>query len=148
MESSLLRARREAAVQAWSVDRGAVLVASGLPVPIDGTDQAHDFHAHNEFVYLAGRPLVAGVLAFDPGDGWTLFAHEAGEDERIWAGDSEPLDHIGHTTGMDRVRPNRELRPWLERRRGEPVALLGNHDITCARPNTVSRLGQPRAGRR
>src|SRR5687767_10620941 len=100
MDPSLLRARRDAALRAWSLDRGAVLVASGLLVPIEGTDQSHDFHAHSEFTYLAGRPLESAVLAFDPGDGWTLFAHEAGEDERIWVGDSEPLDHIAHTTGL------------------------------------------------
>ncbi len=130
MDPELLGARRDAAVRTWSLDRGAVLVASGLPVPIDGTDQAHDFHPHHEFVYLAGQLLVGGVLAFDPGDGWTLFTHEAGEDERIWVGDSEPLDDIAHSTGIDRVRPNRELQGWLERRRGEPLALLGNRDIT------------------
>ncbi|MEX1103575.1 MAG: aminopeptidase P N-terminal domain-containing protein, partial [Dehalococcoidia bacterium] len=130
MDPALLQQRRGAALAAWALERGAVLVASGLPVPIEGTDQAHDFHAHNEFVYLAGRALEGAVLAFDPGEGWTLFAHEATLDERIWVGETEPLDHIAHTTGIDRVRPTRELQPWLEQRRSEPVALLGNRDIT------------------
>ncbi len=130
VDPALLNGRRDAAIQRWALDRGAVLIPSGLPVPIEGTDQAHEFHAHNEFTYLAGRPLEGAVLAFDPGDGWTLFAHEATTDERIWVGDTEPLDHIAHTAGLDRVRPSRDLPSWLERRRGESLALLGNHDIT------------------
>ncbi len=130
MDASFARERRQRLAATWGLTRGAVLVPSGLLVSRDGTDQPLDFHAHPEFVYLAGQQLQAAVLAFDPGEGWTLFAHEAGEDERIWTGDAPPLDQVAAETGIDRVQPGHVLQSWLERRRAEPVALLGNTDIT------------------
>jgi len=125
----LLTARREAAVRGWSLGRGAVVVPSGMPVPIAGTDQFHDYHAHPEHYYLSGTDTPGSVLAFDPGDGWTLFAPVATEEERIWIGDTEPLESLAGRTGIERVQPVSELQKWLERRRGEPFALLGNEDL-------------------
>ena len=115
--------------RAWDLPRGAVIVPSGIPIAVAGTDQFHDFHAHPEHQYLAGAANHASVLAFDPGDGWTLFARTAGEDDRIWEGDSERLDALSARTGLERVLPLAGLGGWLERRRGEPLALLGNRDI-------------------
>jgi Xaa-Pro aminopeptidase len=129
-DPELLLARRGHAARGWDLHRGVVVIPSGLLVPVAGTDQFHDFHGHPEFVYLTGRSLEGAVLAFDPGEGWTLFAHEATEDDRIWIGDTEALGHIAETTGIERVRPSAELYRWLEQRRGEPLALLGNDDIT------------------
>ena len=46
--------RIAAARAAWRDDRGVVLVSSGDPVPIAGTDQFHRFHPHPDFRYLSG----------------------------------------------------------------------------------------------
>ncbi len=127
--------RRDLAIAAWNLDRGAVLVASGLPVPIPGTDQSHEFHAHNEFAYLSGIELDAATLAFDPREGWTLFAPVASQEDRVWSGDSESLESLAERTGIDRVRPSTALESWLEQRRGETVALLGNHDFEQRTPH-------------
>jgi len=124
-----LAARRDAIARAWDLRRGAVLVPSGLPVPITGTDQFHDFHAHAAHCYLAGARVPRAVIAFDPADGWSLFAPVASEEERVWVGDGEPLDSLSARTGIDRVRPLEELGRWLERRRAEPLAVIGNDDI-------------------
>jgi len=124
-----LAARRAAVARAWSLDRGVVLVPSGLPVPVAGTDQAHDFHAHPEHQYLVGASCPGATVAFDPGDGWTLFAPIASEEDRIWSGESEPLALLAARTGLDRVVPATGLSGWLERHRGEPVAIIGNTDI-------------------
>ncbi len=124
-----LRNRREAVARLWDMSRGAALIPGGLPVPVAGTDQYHDFHAHPEFTYLSGARLAGSALAFDPGDGWVLFAPVAGIEERVWVGDGEDLEALAASTGL-RVRPLAELQSWLERRRGETVALLGNDDIT------------------
>ncbi len=122
-------ARRESLARRWNLSRELVLVPAGLHVPIDGTDQPHDFHAHPEFVYLAGEGVPGAVVTFDPGEGWTLFAPVASQETRIWEGDGESLDALRERSGIDRVRPSSELDGWLERRRGESLALLGNHDI-------------------
>lgn len=128
-ETDLLRQRRDRVAHAWDLARGAVLVPAGVPLPIAGTDQYHDFHAHPEHRYLAGVGLPAGVLAFDPADGWALFAAVPGEEERIWTGDGEPLEEIACRAGFERAFPLEHLEAWLERRRGEPFAVIGNDDL-------------------
>ncbi|GIW12952.1 MAG: Xaa-Pro aminopeptidase [Tepidiforma sp.] len=129
MESaSRVVARRERVARAWAIDRGAVLVASGLPVPIAGTDQFHEFHAHPEFRYLAGVAEPASVLAFDPTEGWTLFVRLPSPDDRIWTGDGPDLDRLAARAALS-PRPLEQLASWLETRRGEPLAVLGNHDL-------------------
>jgi len=124
-----LRSRRDAVSRSWDLSSGAVLVPGGLPVPIPGTDQFHEFHAHPEFTYLSGARTPGSALAFDPGEGWVLFAPVAGIEERVWVGAGEDLEALAASTGL-RVRPLGELSGWLERRRGETLALLGNDDIT------------------
>jgi len=101
-----------------------------ITAPIAGTDQFHAFHAHPEHQYLAGASHPGATLAFDPGEGWTLFAETASEDDRVWSGESEALGSLAIRTGLHRILPGAQLAGWLERRRGEPVAILGNTDIT------------------
>jgi Xaa-Pro aminopeptidase len=127
--AGVLGGRRERVAGAWGLTRGTVLVASGLPLPIAGTDQYHDFHAHNEHRYLSGTDVPGSVLAFDPGEGWTLFAPVATVEERVWVGDGVRLDELAAASGVERVRAADELGGWLERRRGEPLALMGNDDF-------------------
>ncbi len=122
-------AHRENVARRWALKRGVVLVPSGLPLPIAGTDQTHDFHAHAEHRYLAGTSESESVLAFDPGEGWTLFAPVASLEERVWSGDRTALEELAWQSGIERVRTNSELATWLERRRGEPIAIVGNEDL-------------------
>lgn len=105
-----------------------MLIPAGIHVPVEGTDQSHEFHAHPEAVYLSGAREAGVVLAFDPGDGWVLFAPEAGLEDRVWVGDGIDHTELAQETGLE-VRPSTALQAWLERRRSEPLALLGNHDI-------------------
>ncbi len=123
------QSRRERVASAWGLTDSTVIVPAGLPVPIEGTDQSHEFHAHAEHYYLAGVSLPGSVLAFDPREGWTLFAHVATPDERVWVGDSPPLEELAERGGLERALPASDLQVWLERRRGEQIALLGNPDI-------------------
>lgn len=115
-------------MKSWDLPRGAVIVPSGLHVPVQGTDQYHEFHAHPEFTYLAGEALPGAVLGFDPLDGWLLFAPVAGLEDRVWVGDGVDHELLAASTGLA-VRPLGEFEPWLERRRAEPIAILGNHDL-------------------
>ena len=131
MDSSHLTSRRAAVVRSWDLREGAVLVPSGLPVPIAGSDQSHAFHAHPEFTYLAGVQTAGAALGFDAAEGWTLFAPVAGQEDRVWVGDGESLDEIAASSAVDRVRPLNELDAWLESRRAEPLALLGNADLVA-----------------
>ncbi len=122
-------ARRNAIARDWDLQRGAVLIPAGLPLPIDGTDQFHDFHAHAEHSYLTGLQHDGGVLAFDPHDGWVLFAQQLSVEEQVWTNASEDLATQAGRSGIDRVRGRDELTAWLEARRGEPLAIAGNDDI-------------------
>ena len=124
-----LKARRGAITRTWALTNEMVIVPSGLPSSIAGTDQSHAFHAHPEFRYLGGPGEPGSVLTFDPGDGWELFAPVADTDERVWSGDRTSLEDMASAAGLDRARPLSALGPWLERRRGEPFALLGNDDL-------------------
>ena len=131
MDSSHLTSRRAAVARSWDLREGAVLVPSGLPVPIAGTDQQHAFHAHPEFTYLAGVQTAGAALGFDAAEGWTLFAPVAGQEDRVWVGDGESLDEIAASSAVERVRPLNELDAWLESRRAEALALLGNADLAA-----------------
>lgn len=124
-----LRQRRAALAREWALPRGIVLAPAGLPVPVPGSDLFHDYHAHPEHTYLAGLSHPGGVLAFDPGEGWLLFTPQISREEQVWTNASESLESQRERSGVDRVLESVELRPWLERHRGEPVALVGNHDI-------------------
>lgn len=120
--------RRARVARTWDLNRGAVLVASGLPVAIAGTDQFHDFHPHAEFRYLAGIAEPASALAFDPAEGWQLFVAFPTPDDRIWTGEGPDPATLAAASGLQ-PRPIEALEAWLEARRAEPLALLGNHDF-------------------
>ena len=137
MQSPADLANRRSLTQATrDLDHGVVLVASGVHVPVPGTDQYHEFHAHPEFAYQAGAQLPGAVLGFDRHDGWTLFAPVAGLEDRVWIGDGEDPERLASDTGLP-VRPAAELAPWLEKRRSEAIALLGNHDL-AEHPNAYA----------
>ena len=134
MNPSYLSARRDALARTWDLRSGAVLVPSGLPIPVAGTDQQHAFHAHPEFTYLAGIQTAGAVLGFDPADGWVLFAPVASQEDRVWVGPGETLEELALTSAVDSVRPLSELDRWLESRRAEPLAILGNADLVSNPP--------------
>ena len=77
---------REALVRALGSEPGCALVPAGLPVPVAGTDQFHDFRPHPDHVWLTGLWEPGAVLASDPGDGFTLFVRIPGPEERVWEG--------------------------------------------------------------
>ncbi|MEX2081103.1 MAG: aminopeptidase P N-terminal domain-containing protein, partial [Dehalococcoidia bacterium] len=128
LATTALGERRAKVARAWDLRGAVALVPAGLPPPIAGTDQSHDFHAHPDHYYLSGLGLAGGVLAFDPAEGWVAFERQATQDEKVWEGETPALEELSVHAGIP-VRPAGELQAWLERRRGERVALLGNHDI-------------------
>ena len=123
------RRDRVASTLAAAGEPACIVVASGIPLPIAGTDQSLPFHAHPEFRYLAGIESAGSVLVFDADAGWVLFAHVPSEEERVWSGDGVSLDDLAHASGIEVVRPSDELDDWLEQRRSRPLTLAGNHDL-------------------
>ncbi len=124
-----LESHREQVARSWDLLDGGVLVASGLPVPIAGTDGTHDFHVHGDHFYLSGLDLPGQVLAFDPDDGFTFFARVAAAEELVWEGSPPDLDTLRSWIGIDRVFPREALFAWIEARRENPIAVLGNRDF-------------------
>ena len=124
-----LRQRRDDVARAWDLDRGVVLIPAGSPLPIEGTDQFHDFHAHAEHYYLSGLHHPGGVLAFEPNGGWTLFAEQLDREGQVWTTASEALEEQSRRSGLSEVHRRADLAAWLEERRGEPVAFIGNRDL-------------------
>jgi Xaa-Pro aminopeptidase len=119
MTPDLLSNRRARVATALDLGDALLLVGAGEPIPLpEGTDQTYPFRSHAEYYYLAGEECVGGVIAYDPADGlhagWTSFVPDITEGERIWEG-REQLGGASIAT----------LEPWLARRRGRPVAMLG-----------------------
>ncbi len=117
MEDFLER-RRHATAAAWGLETGVVLVAAGDEIAVPGRgDRTYPFRAHSEYLYLTDRERPAGVLAFDPGEGWVEFVAPVTVEELLWTG----LE--GDREGVpDGTRPLDELGAFVA---GRPVRRLG-----------------------
>lgn len=126
-----LRERRTKLANEFDSRNELILVPSGLPLSIAGTDQVHDYHAHNEHYYLSGVSEPGSVLAFDPGEGWVLFAQQLSREDQVWTNASPSPEELAAQSGIEegRVLEASGLQQWLEQRRGAGIALAGNHDI-------------------
>ena len=91
-------------------------MVAGEPIGIPGgQDQTYPFVAHPHYYWLTGSRRPGGVLAFDPNEGWFDFRAPISQSERVWEGAH------GEAGGLDLA----ELEPWLEKRKGRPVAVVG-----------------------
>ena len=130
-DGDVLRARRRRVETGWSGVEfdGPVLIPASLPIPIDGTDQFHEFHAHPEFQYLTGVAEPGAALTWEPDAGWTLFAPSLSVEDLVWMSAPPSPEELASSTGVSRSVDRSELAGWLESRRGRDVALLGSRDI-------------------
>ena len=130
-DADVLRERRRRVESEWSgfdFD-GPVLIPASLPIPIDGTDQFHEFHAHPEFQYLTGVAEPGAALAWEPDAGWTLFAPSLAIEDLVWMSAPPSAEALAAVTGVTHSVDRSELSGWLESRRGRGMALLGSRDI-------------------
>ena len=132
-DADILQARRERVADAWRSQAGRapsdpVLIAAGLPIPIDGTDQFHDFHAHPEFQYLTGVAEPGATLVWEADSGWRLFTPSLSIEDRVWMSEPPSPQEQSERTGVE-TEDFSALGDWLAARRGRSVALLGNRDI-------------------
>jgi Xaa-Pro aminopeptidase len=133
MSSSFLTERRARVAAALDLGDALFLVGAGEPIPLpEGTDQTYPFRSHVEYYYLAGQECPGGVIAFDPReaprDGWVSFVPDITEGERVWEA-REQL--VGASIAT--------LEPWLARRRGRPIAMLGS-SLRGVRPDDALTL--------
>lgn len=124
-----LRARRSRVADGWEFHDGPVLIAAGVPIPIEGTDQFHDFHAHPEFQYLTGIAEPGAALAWEADEGWTLFTPSLSIEDLVWMSPPPSAEEQADRTAISRTLDFSNLSSWLAERRGQPLALLGNRDI-------------------
>ena len=127
-DADILKARRERVADAWRGQADPVLITAGLPIPIDGTDQFHDFHAHPEFQYLAGVAEPGATLVWEADSGWRLFTPSLSIEDRVWMSEPPSPQEQSERTGLE-TDDFSALGDWLAARRGRSVALLGNRDI-------------------
>ena len=127
-DADILKARRERVADAWRGQADPVLIAAGLPIPIDGTDQFHDFHAHPEFQYLTGVAEPGATLVWEADGGWRLFTPSLSIEDRVWMSEPPSPQEQSERTGVE-TDDFSVLGDWLAARRGRSLALLGNRDI-------------------
>ena len=127
-DADILKARREQVADAWRGQADPVLIAAGLPIPIDGTDQFHDFHAHPEFQYLTGVAEPGATLVWEADGGWRLFTPSLSIEDRVWMSEPPSPQEQSERTGLE-TDDFSALGDWLAARRGRSLALLGNRDI-------------------
>ena len=130
-DAEVLQDRRRRVEAGWAGADfdGPVLIPASLPIPIDGTDQFHEFHAHPEFQYLTGVAEPGAALAWEPDAGWTLFAPSLSVEDLVWISAPPSPDELSARTGVSQSIDRSELAGWLESRRGQGLALLGSRDI-------------------
>lgn len=122
-EDSVIKLRQKKAAEALGGAGPLVLVAAGEPLPKPGgLDQTYPFLPHPEYYWLSGSRRAGGVMAYEPGRGWTHFVRKADEAELLWEGSPE-------------VPPGEDiagLQAWLAARADKSVALLGNPPAALA----------------
>ena len=128
-ERDALHARRREAAAAWAHDAAqTVVLPSGTPVPIEGTDAVYPFRVHDAFRHLCGVNAAGCVLSCEPAaDRWTLFVPAPDADHAVWHGPAPTADEWSERTGIDDVRVCSELGTYLSNR--EDVALCGHRDL-------------------
>ncbi|MEY2880369.1 MAG: hypothetical protein RLZZ15_2749 [Verrucomicrobiota bacterium] len=113
--NDFLSARRARVAALLPLGEAVLVVGAGQPIPLpEGSDQTYAFRSHAEYFYLAGAECAGGVVAFDPGAGWTALVPAVTEGERVWEGRTQAEG-----------TPLAALPAWLAARRGRPVAALG-----------------------
>ncbi|MYJ57850.1 MAG: aminopeptidase P family protein [Chloroflexi bacterium] len=129
-DADVLRERRRRVESEWSgVDfDGPVLIPASLPIPIDGTDQFHEFHAHPEFQYLTGVAEPGAALAWEPDAGWTLFVPSLTVEDLVWMSAPPSAEALAAETGVTHSVDRAVLPGGLAARRGRGRALRGARD--------------------
>jgi Xaa-Pro aminopeptidase len=64
------------------------------------------------------------------------------QEDRVWSGDGVAAEQLAADSGFERITPISNLSTWFEGRRGRPLAVLGNRDIT----GRAEAYGLPRWG--
>ena len=127
-DAEALQQRRQRVEDAWRGETGPVVVPAGVPIPVDGTDQFHDFHAHPEFQYLSGVAEPGATLVWEAESGWRLFTPSLSIDDRVWMSEPPSAALQAERTGVE-ADDFSDFGDWLASRRGQPLALLGNRDL-------------------
>jgi Xaa-Pro aminopeptidase len=108
--------RRTKVAARWALSDEIVLVSSGKPIPIEGSDQYHSFMTHPEFRYLTDSDTPEAVLAFDAATReWQMFTQRLTTDELLW---EQAPDPVG--------QPLDELDAWLAQRGNRKVVRAGS----------------------
>lgn len=113
--SDHLDRRRALVADKWALTDEIVLVRAGAPVPIEGSDQFHQFVPHPDHRYLTGCEIPEAVLAFDARSrDWQMFTPRLTPDELVW---ERPPDPVG--------LPLSELDDWVAQRASSRIVAAG-----------------------
>src|SRR5262245_4934866 len=94
-ETEVIADRWRRAAAALGPDAPLVLVGAGNPIQRPGgLDQTYPFLAHPEYYWLTGSQRSGGVMAYEPGSGWTHFYRPVDAAERLWEGEPDIVGGI------------------------------------------------------
>lgn len=125
---SLLAARRDELARSAAF-HGVVLVAAGQPIPIAGTDQSHEFHAHPDHRYLTGLEQPGRCSHSIRSKAGSCLRRCEGLRTACGRGTASRWRSWRRGPGSNTRDRLRSWRSGWERRRGEPIAIAGNDDI-------------------
>jgi Xaa-Pro aminopeptidase len=113
--------RRRAAAEQWGLSDEVVVIGAGDLIPVPGRgDRTYPYRSHSEYFYLTDRERPGGILAFDQESGWVDFVAPVTALELLWRGADGAKEGVPEGT-----EPVSQVSPWLEERRGRPIANLG-----------------------
>ncbi|MCE9558797.1 MAG: aminopeptidase P N-terminal domain-containing protein [Armatimonadetes bacterium] len=114
-----ISARRKRVEAHLGLSDQVLIVDAGLPIgQPSGMDQTYDYRVHADYYWLTGSRRPGGVIAYDPGAGWTHFVVPVTEAERVWEGVT--VEPVGEDVEL--------LAGYLKERESRKVIRLGGSD--------------------
>ena len=115
-KASIYKNRRSAL--AAKLDEGIILLLGNNDSPMNYRDNIYPFRQDSNFLYLIGidQPELAAIIDVETGK-TTLFGDDLPIDYIIWMGQQTPMADLAEASGIEDVRPVKELPDFLKKQK-------------------------------